>query len=298
MVVQAALLALTAFSMSSFPAAAAPDCRGVADAMKAMESNVTAGWAEKNAGGQEESSRMSARAARDAFLDGPPMADFKACLNRDGTLHFLLILSKTNSLSAALALTSTGIRQSLSFQHYIAASAKPLQTVNPIYWRAINADTTKIERRYADVTTVERQSAEARRQAIFDVTHGRATKTQAYQLATIDAKLRAGPRRLAPHKSTTVQGCSRPNVQATTLRPAEPDTPPAAQEQGISGTVQVVVSLDADSKVVGARIQTSPSRLLNEAALAAARQSSFQTEIRDCKPISADYIYSVEFSSQ
>ena len=71
-----------------------------------------------------------------------------------------------------------------------------------------------------------------------------------------------------------------------------------AQQQGIAGTVQVIVSLDAASHIVGTRIQSSPSVVLNQAALTAARQSKFQTEIRDCKPIAADYIFSVDFKSQ
>jgi TonB family protein len=101
-----------------------------------------------------------------------------------------------------------------------------------------------------------------------------------------------------PRPTPTPQSCARPNVAASTIRAVEPDTPPMAQQQGIQGTVQVVVSLDANSKVVGTRVQTSPSAILNSAALSAARQSTFQTEIRDCKPIAADYIFSVDFTSQ
>ena len=101
-----------------------------------------------------------------------------------------------------------------------------------------------------------------------------------------------------PKPTPTPQSCARPNVAATTLRAIEPDTPAMAQQQGISGTVQVVVSLNADSKVTGTRVQSSPSAVLNSAALSAARNSTFQTEIRDCKPIAADYIFSVDFSSQ
>jgi TonB family protein len=101
-----------------------------------------------------------------------------------------------------------------------------------------------------------------------------------------------------PKPTPTPQSCARPNVAATTIHPVEPDTPPMAQQQGIQGTVQVIVSLNADSRVVGTRIQTSPSAILNSAALSAARQSTFQTEIRDCKPIAADYIFSVDFTSQ
>jgi hypothetical protein len=38
--------------------------------------------------------------------------------------------------------------------------------------------------------------------------------------------------------------------------------------------------------------------LLNNAALASARQSTFATQIVDCKPVAASYIFIVEFQSQ
>ena len=101
-----------------------------------------------------------------------------------------------------------------------------------------------------------------------------------------------------PVPTPTPLTCARPNVDAATLHAVEPDTPPLAQQQGISGTVQVVVSLDAQSHVVNTKVQSSPSAILNNAALAAARQSTFQTQIVNCKPIAADYIFSVEFNSQ
>ena len=103
---------------------------------------------------------------------------------------------------------------------------------------------------------------------------------------------------VTPRPTPTPLSCARPNVAATTLRTVAPDTPPIAQQQGISGVVQVVVSLDAQSRVVGTRIQTSPSAVLNQAALAAARGSQFRTEVRDCEPVAADYIFSVDFTSQ
>jgi TonB family protein len=101
-----------------------------------------------------------------------------------------------------------------------------------------------------------------------------------------------------PKPTPTPLSCARPNVAATTVRPLEPDTPAVAQQQGISGVVQVVVSLDAQSRVVGTRIQTSPSAVLNQAALAAARGSQFRTEVRNCEPVAADYIFSVDFTAQ
>jgi outer membrane biosynthesis protein TonB len=122
--------------------------------------------------------------------------------------------------------------------------------------------------------------------------------TAAPSTATPATPAPATPPPPTPKPTPTPQSCARPNVAATTIHPVEPDTPPMAQQQGISGAVQVVVSLNADSKVVGTRIQTSPSVILNSAALSAARQSTFQTEIRDCKPIAADYIFTVDFTSQ
>jgi TonB family protein len=101
-----------------------------------------------------------------------------------------------------------------------------------------------------------------------------------------------------PRPTPSPLSCARPNVPATTLRALEPEMPPMAQTQGISGTVGVVVSLDAQSHVVNTRIQSSPSALLNQAALAAARGSQFRTEVKNCEPIAADYLFSVEFAAQ
>jgi outer membrane biosynthesis protein TonB len=101
-----------------------------------------------------------------------------------------------------------------------------------------------------------------------------------------------------PKPTPTPLSCARPNVAATTLRPMEPDPPGLAQQLGISGVVQVVVSLDAQSRVVGTRIQSSPSTVLNAAALFAARGSQFRTEVKNCEPIAADYVFSVDFTAQ
>jgi protein TonB len=108
----------------------------------------------------------------------------------------------------------------------------------------------------------------------------------------------ATPAPATPKPTPTPASCARPNVEATTLRAVEPDTPSIAAQQGISGQVQVVVSLDTNSRVTGTRVMSSPSAVLNGAALSAARQSTFQTRIRDCKPEAADYIFTVDFQSQ
>ncbi len=107
-----------------------------------------------------------------------------------------------------------------------------------------------------------------------------------------------GAQEITPRPTPTPAICARPNVAATVIKAVSPDTPAIGAQQGIYGTVQVVVSLNADSQVTGTRIQSSPSTVLNQAALAAARQTTFRTEIRDCRPIAADYIFSVAFEPQ
>ena len=81
-----------------------------------------------------------------------------------------------------------------------------------------------------------------------------------------------------------------------TVHAVSPQIPPQAVQQGIEGLVQVVVSLDADSHVTAARIQRSPSAILNHVSIEAARSSIYQTAIRNCVPVAADYIFSVEFA--
>lgn len=92
--------------------------------------------------------------------------------------------------------------------------------------------------------------------------------------------------------------CARPNVPATVIRAVTPDMPALAQQQRISGTVVVAVTLDQDSNVTGTAIQSSPSAVLNAAALSAARMSTYQTEIRDCRPVASQSVYTVTFDSQ
>lgn len=127
------------------------------------------------------------------------------------------------------------------------------------------------------------------------VPHGEGTVAPLASAAPAATAAAATP---TPHPTPTPLSCSRPNVPATTLHALEPETPAMAAQQGISGTVNVVVSLDAQSRVVATRIQSSPSALLNQPALNAARGSQFRTEVKNCEPVAADYIFAVEFTSQ
>jgi periplasmic protein TonB len=92
--------------------------------------------------------------------------------------------------------------------------------------------------------------------------------------------------------------CAVPNAEAKTVNAVTPDTPEMAKEQGVTGTVEVDVSLDAAGKVLSASVIKTPSVLLNSEALKAARQSTYSPQIADCKPIPGDYKFVVEFAGQ
>jgi outer membrane biosynthesis protein TonB len=108
----------------------------------------------------------------------------------------------------------------------------------------------------------------------------------------------ATPAPPTPSPTPTPPTCAVPNADARTISAAQPDTPAIAQQQGITGDVYVLVTLDENSKLVAEKVTKSPSSLLNAAALAAARQSTFKTRIVDCKPVADSYNFIVEFASQ
>jgi len=99
-----------------------------------------------------------------------------------------------------------------------------------------------------------------------------------------------------PTKAPT---CAVPNASPKTIEIAEPETPQIAQQQGITGEVTVQIELDDKSHLVGNPIVTkSPSSILNQAAINAAKHSRYQTEIKDCVPQAAKYLFVVDFQSQ
>jgi TonB family protein len=299
-ILQSVTLFLAVFCTLSVPAFAAPRCQAVADAMTTMETNLKEGWAAKNAGGQESLARLSANYVMHAF-DAMDLADAKRCLTADGQARLIALLSKGNGLLAVLDQTTAQIRPLVSAERDLVSDAKRYQRSNPVYWQAINNDMVKIQRRYADVARAERETATARRQALQRALNGH-DAVRAHSIATMDAK-RPASRHTPPSAASNTSGtslgpCARPNVPPSVVHAIEPDTPALAQQQGIQGTVQILVSLDTDGKVTSTRIQSSPSAVLNAAALAAARQSTFQPELRDCKPVPSTFVYSVEFSDQ
>ena len=86
--------------------------------------------------------------------------------------------------------------------------------------------------------------------------------------------------------------CIAERYPATTLV-AEPVKPWQVPPNAPSGTVQVIVSLDEDSRITATRVVHSDALELNMIALATTRASRFRTAIINCKPVAASYIFSV-----
>jgi hypothetical protein len=90
--------------------------------------------------------------------------------------------------------------------------------------------------------------------------------------------------------------CIVPKYPARTLE-AAPVNGRFIPRSAYPGLVQIIISLNERSEVVGARVQSSTSDVLNGPALAAARASTFRTAIVNCKPVAADYVFSVIFDA-
>lgn len=103
-----------------------------------------------------------------------------------------------------------------------------------------------------------------------------------------------GPPIVAPPPTPS---CANPNVEAHAIDAISPDTPRAAQEAGAIGTVQVEVSLAASGAVTSVAVLRSAGFApLDDAALRAARQSTYAPEVRDCRPVAGDYVFRADFT--
>jgi len=92
--------------------------------------------------------------------------------------------------------------------------------------------------------------------------------------------------------------CDQPHVPARMVDAASPDIPAMARQQNIFGDVVLIVSLDANSHVTEVRIRSSPSVVLNQAALSAARRSTYQTEVYRCMPVASQLLVVESFRPQ
>jgi TonB family protein len=77
--------------------------------------------------------------------------------------------------------------------------------------------------------------------------------------------------------------CEHPFAEGGADHSVAVDAPVMARQQGISGVVVVSVTVDENGKPKDARVVSSPSALLNNAALAAARAMTYTPSIDRCE---------------
>jgi TonB family protein len=95
---------------------------------------------------------------------------------------------------------------------------------------------------------------------------------------------------------TAISGCAGSHSDAAVVNAVPPDYPEIARQMGLTGTSLVQLDLTPSGTIANASILTSSGNsLLDRAALAAARASSFRSEVRDCTPVAGSYIFSVAF---
>jgi TonB family protein len=92
--------------------------------------------------------------------------------------------------------------------------------------------------------------------------------------------------------------CAVPDIPALVVRAMFPDTPAAAEGSHLSASVDVLVSLDAAGHVVNATVERSGAAVLDGSALAAARGSTYQPALHDCKPAASTYLFKVDYNAQ
>jgi TonB family protein len=89
--------------------------------------------------------------------------------------------------------------------------------------------------------------------------------------------------------------CDRPDDAARTVLVADPEMPDMARQRNVTGTVDVRVDLSETGAVRAVSIAHTPDVVLDEAALDAARRTTYAPEIVDCKAQSGSYLFRVEF---
>jgi TonB family protein len=90
--------------------------------------------------------------------------------------------------------------------------------------------------------------------------------------------------------------CAEPNLAASTVYAAEPETPAMATSMHLTGTTLVQVDLDASGSIVGTLVaKSSGTPILDLAALRATRASTFRSQVQNCLAFAGSYLFEVQF---
>jgi len=102
--------------------------------------------------------------------------------------------------------------------------------------------------------------------------------------------------RAAPPSSPAIAGCTKPNQPAAIVNKALPVISKSARVAGTHGIARVHVTVSADATVTDARLtDSSQNHELDLEALDAARASTYAPATANCKTITGETDYAVEF---
>lgn len=101
----------------------------------------------------------------------------------------------------------------------------------------------------------------------------------------------------APAATVVANSCAHSDQDAAvTVEPPQPDIPIAARSEGTAGTAVVKVQLDAQGAVTRVDVsQSTGNSALDLVAASMARAATYTPALHDCKPVAADYTFSVKF---
>jgi protein TonB len=90
--------------------------------------------------------------------------------------------------------------------------------------------------------------------------------------------------------------CAEPIVKPKPIQVIQPAYTPDAQAAGIAGKVRVEITISATGEVTGARVLEGLGHGLDEAALEAARASTFTPATRCGEPVGTTFTIGMRFS--
>lgn len=105
----------------------------------------------------------------------------------------------------------------------------------------------------------------------------------------------AGP--LLHYAATPNPYCPHPNVRATAINLVQPDYPESARQLGMRAvTVEVEVTVGPSGNLLDANVSKSSKNMaIDQAALRAARQSSYSPKLVNCAPATGHYLFRARF---
>lgn len=104
------------------------------------------------------------------------------------------------------------------------------------------------------------------------------------------------PATAVPSPSPVVAGCTEPNQRAAIVEKVLPVISKSARQTGTHGIARVRVTVSADATVTDTKLtDSSQNRELDLEALGAARASTYSPATTNCKPVTGETEYAVEF---